>query len=237
MLIIPAIDIIQGKCVRLYRGDYDKLLFSYDDPASIAQSFERDGAKWLHIVDLEGAKEGRLVNLNTVRAIREKTSLKIELGGGIRSLEDIESVLSFGVDRAILGTSALRKEFLERALELYGERIAVALDSKGGKIAVEGWLRETEKDVFGFAQELGEMGVRCLIHTSILRDGSLEGANFEEIRKVREIFQGMLIASGGISSIEDLRRLKEIGVNGAIIGRALYEGKIKLKEAIELFSD
>ncbi|MGB9797322.1 MAG: HisA/HisF-related TIM barrel protein, partial [bacterium] len=205
MLIIPAIDLLGGKCVRLYRGNYEKPLFSYDDPVSIAQSFEMDGAVWLHIVDLEGAKKGRPMNLETVKKIRERTSLRIQLGGGIRSLKDIEAVLLIGVNRVILGTSALRREFLEKALEIHGDKIAVALDSKRGKVAVEGWLRETEEDALSFAKELSDIGVRCLIHTSILRDGTLEGVNIEEIKRVREVFQGELIASGGISSLDDLK--------------------------------
>lgn len=233
MLVIPAIDLIKGKCVRLYRGDYQKLLFSHDDPLSIALSFEEQGAKWLHIVDLEGAKEGRPCNLQVVERIGQNTRLNIQLGGGIRTFDDIERVLSIGVKRVILGTSALKRDLLAKALEIYDGKIAVALDSKGGKIAVEGWLRETELDVEAFARELEEMGVECLIHTSIIRDGTLEGPNLEEIKKVRKAFRGDLIASGGISSLEDLVKLKEVGVEGAIIGRALYEGRINLREAIE----
>ncbi len=236
MLIIPAIDLLEGKCVRLYRGDYQKLLFSYDDPIAIALSFEEQGAKWLHIVDLEGAKEGKLRNLYVVERIGENTKLNIQLGGGIRTLEDIQTVFSIGVKKVILGTSALKRDFLARTLEIYGRGIAVSLDSKGGKIAVEGWLKETPYEVEVLAEELGRMGVENLIHTSILRDGTLEGPNFEEIEKVRKAFTKELIVSGGISSLEDLLRLKEIGVEGAIIGRALYEGKINLREAIDYLS-
>lgn len=233
MLIIPAIDLIEGKCVRLYKGDYQKLLLSRDDPVSIARSFEEQGAKWLHIVDLEGAKEGKPRNLKVVRKIRENTRINIQLGGGLRTFDDIERALSIGVTRAILGTSALKHDFLTVALEKYGEKIAVALDSKGGKIAVEGWLKETELEVETFAMELNKIGVGCLIYTSIVRDGTLEGPNFGEIMGVRKAFRGEMIASGGVSSLEDLLKLKEIGVEGAVIGRALYEGKINLYEAIE----
>jgi len=236
VLIIPAIDLLKGKCVRLYRGDYQRLLLARDDPLAVALSFEESGAKWLHIVDLEGAKEGEPLNFAVVKKIGENSKLNIQLGGGIRTSEDIEDALSIGVKRVVLGTSALDRDFLERILAIYGEKIAVALDSKEGKIAVEGWLRETDYDVESFAKELNKIGVACLIHTSILRDGTLEGPNFGEIKKVREAFPGELIASGGISSLEDLQELRRIGVEGAIIGRALYEGKINLREAIELSS-
>ncbi|MBC7328515.1 1-(5-phosphoribosyl)-5-[(5-phosphoribosylamino)methylideneamino]imidazole-4-carboxamide isomerase [bacterium] len=232
MLVIPAIDLLNGKCVRLYRGEYDKAIFSLDDPISIAISFEREGASWLHIVDLEGAKLGKPCNLSVVKAICENTNLSVQLGGGIRTIEDIEKALDLGVKRVILGTTALDKDFLKKILQIYGDKIAVAVDSKGGKIAVEGWLKETEMDLESFVMELEKLGVACLIHTSILRDGTLEGPNYEEIKKVRAIFSRTLIASGGISSLKDLHQLKELGVDGAIIGRAIYEGKINLKEAI-----
>lgn len=234
MLIIPAIDLLKGRCVRLFRGDYQRELLSHDDPLAIALSFEEKGAEWLHIVDLEGAKEGKPLNLGVVRRIAENTKLKLQFGGGIRTFKDIEDVLSAGVKRVILGTSALDRDFLRRCLETHRDKIAVALDSREGKIAVEGWLRETSYGVEAFAKELDKMGVACLIHTCILRDGTLEGPNLEEISRVREVFSGELIASGGISSLKDLEKLKRIKVDGAIIGRALYEGKIDLRKAIEL---
>lgn len=236
MLVIPAIDLIEGKCVRLYKGNYQKLLLSRDDPVAIARSFEEQGAEWLHIVDLEGAKEGKPRNMRVVEEIRKNTKLNIQFGGGIRSLKDIEMVLSIGVTRVILGTSALNEDFLGKVLNMFGSQIAVAVDSKEGKIAVEGWLKETEIDVERFAEELDKRGVECLIYTSIVRDGTLEGPNFEEIKKIRKTFAKELIASGGISSLYDLLKLKEIGVNGAIIGRALYEGKVDLSTAIKHLS-
>lgn len=236
MLVIPAIDLIEGKCVRLYKGNYQKLLLSRDDPVAIARSFEEQGAEWLHIVDLEGAKEGKPRNMRVVEEIRKNTKLNIQFGGGIRSLKDIEMVLSIGVTRVILGTSALNEDFLGKVLNMFGSQIAVAVDSKEGKIAVEGWLKETEIDVERFAEELDKRGVECLIYTSIVRDGTLEGPNFEEIKKIRKTFGKELIASGGISSLYDLLKLKEIGVNGAIIGRALYEGKVDLSTAIKHLS-
>lgn len=236
MLVIPAIDLIEGKCVRLYKGNYQKLLLSRDDPVTIARSFEEQGAEWLHIVDLEGAKEGKPRNMRVVEEIRKNTKLNIQFGGGIRSLKDIEMVLSIGVTRVILGTSALNEDFLGKVLNMFGSKIAVAVDSKEGKIAVEGWLKETEIDVERFAEELDKRGVECLIYTSIVRDGTLEGPNFEEIKKIRKTFGKELIASGGISSLYDLLKLKEIGVNSAIIGRALYEGKVDLSTAIKHLS-
>lgn len=235
MLIIPAIDLLGGKCVRLYKGDYDKVLFARDDPLEIAKRFKDCGAEWIHIVDLDGAKEGKPCNFGVIAKIAEAVEVNLEVGGGFRRREDLEKGFSLGINRIVLGTSALNKDFLKQMLALYGEKIAVALDVREGKITVEGWRRDSPYDALEFAQEMERMGVHRIIYTNVSRDGTLRGVDLEGIRKLRERISIPIIASGGVSSWEDLRQLSQMGVEGVIMGRAIYEGSIDLKKAIDVF--
>ncbi len=235
MLIFPAIDLYGGKAVRLYKGDYDNMTVYSDDPVSVARDFEKKGAQWVHLVDLEGAKDGTTPNIETVTAIAKNTSLKCEIGGGIRSMETVERYFSAGVSRVILGTAAVTDEaFLKAAVAKHGEKIAVGADIKDGKIAIKGWLEKSDIDAFDFCAKLQEIGVKTIICTDISKDGAMRGANHALYREMSEKFDVQLVASGGVSSIEDVKMLSELDIYGAIIGKAYYTGAIELAQAIEL---
>lgn len=233
MIILPAIDILGGCPVRLYKGQYDSAQTVAEDAVSTACSFRQSGASWLHLVDLDGARSGRRINADLICRCAEKSGLKTEVGGGIRTMEDIEAYLSSGISRVILGTAAVENEkLLKEAIALYGEKIAVGIDAENGKVRTAGWLSATDLDAFSFAVRIRNLGVRTVIATDISRDGTLSGPNFEMYRILCGI-EGMdVIASGGIHSAEDLTVLKQAGTAGAVIGKALYEGKIDLKKAI-----
>lgn len=236
MLIFPAIDIIESKCVRLAQGDYRKKKIYSNNPSEIAKKFETAGASFLHIVDLDGAKEGNLVNLGAVRKILQTTDLSVQVGGGIRSIKDAKKLFDLGVDRVILGTSAVRdKSLVANLLKRYGpESIVVSIDAKDENILVEGWLKDTDKNLFKFLDELIAIGVKTIIYTDIKSDGMMKGPNFKNIKKV--VNSGLnVIVAGGVSSIENLRKLKEINTYGVIIGKALYEGFLDLSKVIKAF--
>ncbi len=234
MLIFPAIDLYGGKAVRLYKGDYDKMTVYSENPTEVAQEFERCGATCIHLVDLEGAKNGTTPNIDIVREIAEKTSLFCEIGGGIRNIETAEKYFDAGVDRVILGTAAVTDEaFLREAVLKYGEKIAVGVDIKDGKVAIKGWIEKSEYDAFDFCQKMQEIGVKTIICTDISKDGAMKGANHELYRCLSERFDMQLVASGGVSSIEDVEKLAALGIYGAIIGKAYYTGAVDLSEAIE----
>ena len=238
MIILPAIDIKDGQCVRLYQGDYAKATVYDSDPAQVAARWHKAGAKWLHIVDLDGAAQGYPVNLALLKRVRAATHVPIEFGGGLRSMEHIEQVFDAGVDRVILGTIAItNRVLLQEALTRYGDRVAIGLDARDGKIAIAGWSETSGITATDLATELSALGVRRFIYTDIARDGAMTGPNIEAIARMQEaIIQSTntysLIASGGVSSLADLHVLAAMGVEGAIVGKALYTGDIDLHAAI-----
>ena len=235
MLIFPAIDLYDGKAVRLYKGDYNNMTVYSDHPLSVALDFVKAGASCIHMVDLEGARDGTTPNLAIVREIAEKTPLFTEIGGGIRSMETVRAYLDAGVDRVILGTAAVKDpDFLRAALAEYGERIAVGVDIKDGKVAIKGWLETAEDDAMTFCAKMQAMGVKTIISTDISKDGAMQGANHDLYRTMSEQLDLQIVASGGVSSMEDVKRLRAQNLYGAIIGKAYYTGAINLSEAIEV---
>jgi phosphoribosylformimino-5-aminoimidazole carboxamide ribotide isomerase len=236
MIILPAIDIKGGKCVRLYQGDYAQVTMYDVDPAYIAQRWQSSGASWLHIVDLDGAATGHPVNVESIRRIRASTSLHIELGGGLRSLKDIGHMLDLGIDRVVLGTVALTDHaLLMEALARWGEHIVVGLDARRGSVAISGWRETSQVRATWLASELYANGVHRFIYTDIARDGTLKGPNIEELKEILLMISCSLIASGGVSSVDDLYALAGLGIEGAIVGKALYTGDIDLSAAIREF--
>ena len=235
MYIFPAIDLYEGKAVRLYKGDYAQMTVYSDDPVSVARDFAAQGARFIHLVDLEGAKNGTTPNLETVRAIVQATDLFAEVGGGVRSMETIEAYLDAGVKRVILGTAAVTDEdFLYRATRAFGERVAVGADVKDGKIAIRGWTETSDLTPDAFCRRMQQLGVETVICTDVSKDGAMMGANHNLYRMLCDEFDMQFIASGGVSSLDDVRRLSELGLYGAIIGKAYYTGAISLSEAIEV---
>lgn len=233
MILLPAIDLYEKKVVRLTRGDYAQMTVYNDDPVAQAKLFQEAGAQWLHTVDLEGAKDGSTPNYSVIEAICKDTSLKVEIGGGIRSLDTIQKYLDAGVERVILGTKAVTDPaFLEESLDKFGSHIAVGVDIKDGKIAIKGWLETAQDSVEDFFTKLCKLGVSTVICTDVSKDGMLAGTNIDLYRQLSQKFSLDLIASGGVSSQEDLARLKELGLYGAILGKALYTGALDLKTAL-----
>ena len=234
MILYPAIDLVGGKAVRLYKGDYARMTVYNDDPVAVAKDFQRAGARRMHLVDLEAAKSGVPANAGTIRAIAEQTDLFLEVGGGIRNMEILETYLSLGVDRAILGTAAVTDpQFLREAVEKYGEKVAVGVDLKDGFVAIKGWTETSELTAEAFFERMEALGVRTIICTDISRDGAMKGTNRALYKALSGKFAIDLIASGGVSSMEDIAALKEMGLHGAIIGKAYYTGAIDLKEVLE----
>ena len=235
MNIFPAIDLLSGKAVRLYKGDYNEVTVYSDDPAEVARSFEAEGAHFIHVVDLDGARDGGTPNIETVKRIAEATDMFIEVGGGIRSMDVVDTYLTSGVDRVILGTAAVTdKEFLSAALAKWGDKIAVGVDIKDGYVAIKGWVEKSELEAFGFCRELESMGVRTIISTDISKDGAMQGANHDLYKRLADELGIQIVASGGVSSIDDIIRLCELDIYGAIIGKAYYTGAISLSEAIKV---
>jgi phosphoribosylformimino-5-aminoimidazole carboxamide ribotide isomerase len=229
MLIYPAIDIKNGKCVMLIQGRFDKEKIYYEDPKEVAKLWKQKGAKALHIVDLDGALEGKSRNLEIIREIIKETDIPVQVGGGIRNPETIKTLIDIGADKVIIGTKAVQDEqMLKQAVNAYGEKIAVAIDAKKGYIAIDGWTKTSTVDALQFAKRIEQLGVKTIIYTDVERDGMLKGPNFKTIKDMNDSVSMDVIASGGISSIDDLEKLSEIGVAGAIVGKALYEGKINL---------
>lgn len=235
MFLFPAIDLYQGKAVRLLRGDYDQMTVYSDNPPEIAKKFKEAGATHLHLVDLEGAKTGETPNLETVKSILAATDLFAEIGGGIRNMEVIDRYLSAGVDRVILGTAAVTEEgFVEKAVAKYGNKIAVGVDIKDGCVAIKGWTESSGIDAFSFCEKMQSIGVSTLICTDISKDGMMQGTNRELYKELSEKFSMNIVASGGVSTLEDIKALAAMNLYGAIIGKAYYTGAIDLKEAIAL---
>lgn len=233
MKIFPAIDLRGGRVVRLTQGDYDQMKVYGEDPLATAQSFAHAGAQSLHVVDLDGAKEGVPQNLETIRRITAGTRLFVQAGGGIRTLARIEQLLDAGARRVILGTAALRDEaFLQKALAQYGEKIAVGVDVRDGKVAVGGWLETSDVDGMAFCRTLRDLGVHTVIYTDISRDGKLAGTNLAAYWALAGLTGLAIIASGGITQVREIETLRDMGIYGAIVGKALYEGKIALADAL-----
>ena len=235
MELFPAIDLIGGCAVRLVKGDYAQKTVYSDNPAEVAKSFAAAGAKYLHVVDLEGAKDGGTPNLETIQNIVENGGLLVEVGGGIRSEEVIKKYLNAGVFRVILGTAAVQNPaFLEEMVQKYGEKIAVGVDIKDGMVAIKGWTEVSAESCFDFCEKLQKIGVKTIICTDISKDGLLSGTNLELYKELSEKFSVDIVASGGVTTLDDVKKLADMGMYGAILGKALYTGNIDLKAAVEL---
>ncbi len=233
MILFPAIDLFEGQAVRLFKGDYAQMTVYNSDPVAVARDFAAKGATHVHLVDLEGAKSGTTPNLQTVCAIKKETGLFCEVGGGIRSMEVVDRYLTSGLDRVILGTAAVSDPaFLDAAVRKYGEKIAVGVDIKDGCVAVKGWTESSGLDAFAFCEDMQKRGVTTLICTDISRDGAMRGVNHQLYRDLAERFSMKIIASGGVSSMEDVKKLAALDLYGAIIGKAYYTGAIDLEKAI-----
>lgn len=235
MKLFPAIDLIGGCAVRLVKGDYAQKTIYSETPAEVARSFAAAGAEYLHVVDLEGAKDGGTPNLETIRNIVETGGLLVEVGGGIRSEEVIKTYLDAGVFRVILGTAAVQNPaFLEEMVQKYGEKIAVGVDIKDGMVAIKGWTEVSGESCFAFCEKLQKIGVKTIICTDISKDGLLSGTNLELYKELSETFSVDIVASGGVTTLEDVEKLANLGLYGAILGKALYTGNIDLKAAVAL---
>ena len=235
MLIFPAIDLYDKKAVRLYKGDYNQMTVYSENPLDVAKEFKASGAQYIHMVDLEGAKEGTTPNFGVVESVCRYSGLKVEIGGGIRSEETVKRYIDAGVMRVILGTAALDDpEFLALMCEKYGDKIAVGADLKDGQVAVKGWLETSNVSGMDFCQKMQNMGVKTIICTDISRDGAMRGTNRELYKELSERFTMDIVASGGVSTIDDVAALRKMNLYGAIVGKAIYTGDIDLKEAIEV---
>lgn len=235
MNIFPAIDLYNGCAVRLFKGDYAQMTIYSENPIEIARDFENSGAKYIHMVDLEGAKMGTTPNIEIVKQVASETSLFVEVGGGIRNMETVEKYLAAGVGRVILGTAAVEDEaFLRAAVEKYGDKIAVGADVKDGYVAVKGWLEKSQYTLDAFCEKMQAIGVRYMICTDISKDGAMAGTNREMYRELKAKYDMNITASGGVSGLDDVKALKEMELYGAIIGKAYYTGDIKLSEAIAI---
>lgn len=234
MILFPAIDLFEKKAVRLYKGDYANMTIYSDNPIEIARDFENCGCTHIHMVDLEGAKDGTTPNLSVVEQVAKETSLFVEIGGGIRDMQTVERYLNAGVSRVILGTAAVNDEaFLRAAVTKYGDKIAVGADVKDGCIAIKGWLETSAVTLEDFLQKMEDIGVKNIICTDISKDGAMKGTNLALYKSLSEKFSLDITASGGVSSMEDVYRLREMDLYGAIIGKAYYTGAIDLREALE----
>ncbi len=235
MNIFPAIDLYGGKAVRLFKGEYNQMTVYSDNPLEVAKKFEAMGAEYLHLVDLEGAKIGRPGNLDIIKNITESTKLFTEVGGGIRSMEVAKAYIDCGAQRIILGTAAVNdEEFLKEAIDAFGDKVAVGVDLKDGFVAIKGWTEKSKESAEDFLAKMQALGVKTVIVTDISRDGAMQGSNNALYKKLSEDFDINLVASGGVSSIDDIKVLKEMKLYGAIIGKAYYIGAINLTEALEV---
>ncbi len=237
MQLYPAIDIKNGQCVRLRQGQFHDVEVYSNTPVKIAKLWEQMGATYIHLVDLDGALMGHSVNESIIKEIASSSSVPIQIGGGIRTIKDIETMLSLGITRVIIGTKAVENPaFIREAVNYFGaEKIVIGIDAKNGMVAIEGWEKVSNYNAVALAQQMKEMGVKTIVYTDISKDGMLQGPNVEHTKELVDFTGLEIIASGGVSSLKDLERVKETNVQGAIIGKALYENRIDLKEAIELF--
>ena len=235
MVIYPAIDLFEGKAVRLYKGDYAQMTVYNEDPAAVAADFKAKGATHIHMVDLEGAKSGTTPNLATICRVKEQTGLFCEVGGGIRNMETVSKYLDAGLDRVILGTAAVTDpDFAKAAVDAYGEKIAIGVDIKDGFVAVKGWTEKSSLEAFTFCAQMEKIGIKTLICTDISKDGAMQGPNAELYKALSGQLGMDIIASGGVSNIDDIRRLAAMELHGAIVGKAYYTGAVDLREAIEV---
>lgn len=234
MILFPAIDILNGNCVRLIQGDYDQETIYSDSPTEMALEWERKGAEYLHLVDLDGAKTGDSKNKEAIQQIAQAVSIPVQVGGGIRSLAMIEEHIKNGVSRVIIGTAAIQQpDFLKEAVQTYGEKIAVSLDARDGYMATDGWTETSQVKALDFIKELEEIGVQTIVYTDIAKDGMLSGPNFSELETMNQATSIRVIASGGVTTKEDVRKLREMDMYGAIIGKALYDGNLTFEELVE----
>ena len=234
MIILPAIDLKDNKVVRLYKGEFDTVHQVADDPVATARAFYEAGARYIHMVDLDGAKDGVRKNADIVRAVAQSVGLKVELGGGIRSMSDLEEVFALGVYRAVIGSAAVsHPEFVKEAVERYGERIAVGIDTRNGKVKTAGWIEDSGLDYLDFARQMQDIGVKTIIFTDIETDGTLQGPAFEKLAALQKNVTCNIIASGGVSNNGDIQKLAGMELYGAIIGKAYYAGTIDLAQAAE----
>lgn len=233
MYIIPAIDLLDGKCVRLIQGEYHRQITYRDDPSRQAEQFHSEGAEWLHIVDLEGAKIGRPVNTDAISAIASLGKLKIEVGGGLRDEASIKQLFDIGVERVIIGTKAVSDfEWFSIMAKNFSGKIVLGLDARGSKVATHGWTQDSPQYLLDFAAEAAKLPIAAIIYTDITKDGMMAGPNFERTKALIQAVDVPVIASGGVSTIDDIKKLDELGASAAIIGRSLYEGTLKLSDAI-----
>lgn len=233
MIILPAMDIRDGKCVRLYQGKFDALEVVGENPLEVATSFKEAGAEYIHIVDLDGALNGEVKNLNIILRVIKEIGIPVELGGGIRDIKTVDALIEAGLSRVILGTSALKdKKFIQEVVFKYGEKIAVGIDAKDEKVAVNGWIDVSDVNYIDFAKEIEKIGVKTIIFTDISKDGTLTGPNLKQLRAISDSVNCNIIASGGIKELDDLKTINNMGLYGTIVGKAIYSGNINLKEAI-----
>ena len=234
MNILPAIDLKDGQVVRLYKGDFGTVHQVAQDPLETAQQFAQAGAVWVHMVDLDGAKDGVRQNSELVRQVAEQSGLQVELGGGIRSMADLESVFELGVSRAVIGSAAVsHPELVREAVQRFGEKIAVGIDTQNGRVKTAGWVEDSGLDYLTFAKQVDAMGVKTIIFTDIDTDGALSGPSYSRLEELQNAVSCQIIASGGVSCNEDLVRLHEMGLYGAIVGKAYYTGQVDLAEAVK----
>lgn len=234
MDILPAVDLRAGKCVRLIQGRYERQITYREDPVAQAEEFYAQGARWLHIVDLDGAKEGKPVNLDVVERILRRVPMRVELGGGIRDEETIQRLLELGLERVILGTRAVENyEWFSQMCRQFPHRLVLSLDARGSHLAAEGWLTQTDGDLLEFARQAAKLPIAAIIYTDIEKDGMLSGPNLKRTEELVKAAAVPIVAAGGVTTIDDVKKLKNTGVSGVIIGRALYEGTIFLSEALK----
>lgn len=234
MILFPAIDIRGRKCVRLTQGDYDQERIYNDSPVDVARQWESEGANYIHVVDLDGAKTGEMANLAIIEAIVQAVQVPVQVGGGIRSMANIEKYQSVGVSRVIIGTAAIDdKAFMSAAIATFGDMIAVSIDARNGMVATNGWTRTSDVVAVDLVKELDELGVKTIIYTDILKDGMMAGPNFDELAVINDTTDQNIIASGGISSLGDIDRLREMNLYGGILGKALYDGTLSLSSIIK----
>lgn len=235
MIIYPAVDVKDGRCVRLAQGEFNKVTVYSDSPVEMALKWEQLGAEYLHVVDLDGARTGLAQNIPVISEMAVKLGIPVQLGGGIRTIEMIENVLCKGIQRIILGTSAVKEPSLvKQAVKTFEGSVVIGIDAKEGMVAIEGWAKTSEFTAVGFAKKMEELGTKTIIYTDISRDGMLQGPNLKAMEEMVKAVDIEVIASGGVSNLEDIRRLKEVGVSGVIVGKALYTGDLDLKKAIEI---
>ena len=234
MILFPAIDIRGGKCVRLIQGDYDRETVYHDSPAEMAKEWERQGAEYIHVVDLDGAKTGNSLNSEAIRQIAKAVNIPVQVGGGVRTMETIDSHIANGVSRVIIGTAAIQNpELVEAAVAKYGDKIAVSIDARNGLVATDGWTETTDVKAVDLLNRLADIGVKTVVYTDIAKDGMLQGPNFDELQLMDTASDIDIIASGGVSTAEDITKLRDMNLYGAIIGKALYEGNLSLETVLE----